>query len=196
MHQARVAGLLGSVIRDLAPFKYQPRNERYGQMLEAVMGIFDREQAGTVPVKVRIEAADALGQAGDPRLEDDSLRWVDIPGGRYLMGAQKDDRGSPNYDPESSYVETPHWVEIEGFRIARWPVTVQDYALFVEDEGYTEARWWAPETFKRWPGPRDWENQTEYPNRPVVNVSWYEASAYCAWLVSGCGTLAGWKRAR
>ena len=40
----------------------------------------------------RIDAADALGQAGDPRLDhhrDDY--WVTIPAGRFVMGAQSKD---------------------------------------------------------------------------------------------------------
>ncbi len=33
------------------------------------MGIFDRERSQSVPIETRIEAADALGQAGDTRLD-------------------------------------------------------------------------------------------------------------------------------
>ena len=57
-----------------------------------------------MPLETRIAAADALGQAGDPRLDfhrDDY--WVTIPAGKFLMGAQAKDPKKPNYDPESTY---------------------------------------------------------------------------------------------
>jgi len=180
--QARAVGLLGGIVRDLAPFKYEPSDYRYRQTLEAVMGMFTPEGSESVPVKLRIEAAEALGQAGDPRLMDDSLRWVYITCGKFLMGAQKQDRNAPNFDPEAQDEETPHSVELDSFQIGRWPVTVQDYAVFIEDDGYAEQRWWLPEGFAKKQTPNDWLQQIEHPNRPVVSVCWYEAMAYAAWL--------------
>ncbi len=100
------------------------------------------------------------------------------------MGAQKQNPNAPNYDPDARENEfPPHVVEVDGFKIGRYPVTVQDYAVFIEDDGYAEPRWWMPEGFGRWQEPGDWlQQQAEHPNRPVVEVSWFEAMAYCAWL--------------
>ena len=59
------------------------------------MAIFDREKSRSVPIETRIEAADALGQAGDPRLDfGRNDYWVTIPAGKFLMGAQTQDRRS------------------------------------------------------------------------------------------------------
>ena len=67
--RARCAGLLGNVLRDLAPVKYQVTDGRYQALLDAVMAMFDRDKSRNVPIETRIEAADALGQAVDPRLD-------------------------------------------------------------------------------------------------------------------------------
>jgi hypothetical protein len=124
--QARAAGVLGAIVRDLSPFAYAPADPRYAELLQAVMGIFERDRARGIPIEVRIEAAEALGAAGDPRLDDESLRWVEIDGGRFLMGAQSKDRGQPGYDAEAQEDETPRWAELDGFRLGRWPVTVAE----------------------------------------------------------------------
>jgi len=182
--QAATAGLLGALVRDLAPFDYTPADARYRHLMDAVMGVFEAQRAGEVPVTQRIEAAEALGAAGDPRLEDEVLRWVQIPAGEFLMGAQASDRDQPSYDPEA-YEENetpPHRVALDAFRISRWPVTVAEYARFVEDEGYGEPRWWSAGGAGNWEGPDEWDEQTQHSNWPVVNVSWLEAQAYCAWL--------------
>ena len=179
--QARAVGLLVGIVRDLAPFNYEPRDVRYRQTLATVTDMFTPEGSKPFPIELRIAAAEALGLAGDPRLADESLRWVSIPAGTFLMGAQQQDQKAPNYNPMARDNETPQTLELSGFHIGRWPVTVQDYALFIEDDGYAEHIWWL-KIFDEWQNPKDWQQQTEHPNRPVVGVSWYEAMAYAAWL--------------
>ena len=107
--EARCAGLLGAAVRDLTPVKYRPADPRYQELLDKVMGIFDAEKAQGIDIKVIIEAAEALGQAGDPRFTDAARaqNWVDIPAGKFLLGAQKSDRSKPNYDPEAYEDEAP-----------------------------------------------------------------------------------------
>ena len=188
--QALAIGLLEGIVRDLAPFLYEPNDSRYRQTFIEVMRIFEPEPSKSVPVKLRIATAEALGRAGDPRLADDKLNWVELPAGRFLMGAQKHDKNLPNYDPVTYGDESPpHWVEVDAFKMGRYPVTVQEYAVFIEDEGYTEAAWWMPEYFGRWQEPADWQQQLEHQNRPVVGVSWVESMAYCAWLSERCRRL-------
>lgn len=90
--QTRCVGLVDSVLRDLGPLKYQVSDPRYQRLLTASMAIFDRQGSADVPLETRIVAADALGQAGDPRIDfrrDDY--WVSIPASRFLMGAQSKD---------------------------------------------------------------------------------------------------------
>jgi formylglycine-generating enzyme required for sulfatase activity/energy-coupling factor transporter ATP-binding protein EcfA2 len=174
--KARVYGLAMAVVQDLRPYSFVPAG-RHG--LEAiggeVMQIF--KPAGMkVPLKVRVSAAEALGQAGDPRLQQEN------------------------------------WVEIEpGLSFGAYPVTVQEYARFVDAGGYDPegfggewiAEWQdavegmlSTEPYKAWKWllgdrerrlPRDWQRRLESPSRPVFNVSWYEAAAYCAWLTRRSG---------
>ncbi len=195
--QARCAGLLGNVLRDLAPVKYQVTDGRYQTLLDAVMAIFDRDKSRNVPIETRIEAADALGQAVDPRLDfRRNDYWVSIPAGKFWMGAQAKQAKKPNYDPDAASDESPvHEVHLDEFRIARYPVTVGQYLQFIDDEGYQDQRWWEGGGFGQFSEPDDWESQLQYPSRPVVNVSWYEAAAFCAWAGFQLPTEAQWERA-
>jgi hypothetical protein len=70
--EARCAGLLGSIVRDLRPLNYQPADPRYQRTMDAVLGIFDADKAYAIEFEVRLEAAEALGLAGDPRLRQDN----------------------------------------------------------------------------------------------------------------------------
>jgi formylglycine-generating enzyme required for sulfatase activity len=170
IEQARAAGLLGALVRDLSPFNYQPpADAKYGKLMNDVKAMFDPEKAKGIPVELRIEVAEALGMEGDPHRDDESQRWVELLGGKFPMY---------DYDPDG----TTHWVEVEGLRMGRWPVTVAEYARFVEEEGYRETGWWAAGCFGQWNTPDEWEGQLQHLSRPVVYVSWYEAMAYCAWL--------------
>ncbi len=198
--QTRCAGLIGSILQDLAPLKFEFPDARYHGLLDAVTAIFDRQRCQAVPLAERIAAADALGQAGDARLDlrrDDY--WVAISAGKFLMGAQSQHPKGANYDPEAIETgvirETPHEVSLDAYCIARYPVTVGQYGQFVEDEGYEDDCWWAAGGFGEYTEPDGWERQLAYPSRPVVGVSWWEAMAFCIWARVRLATEAEWERA-
>jgi len=149
----------------------------------------------------RAEAGDALGKLGDPRpgactLEPDMLP---IQPGKFI------------YQKRTHMIKRP-------FAIARYPVTVAQFGLFMAGGGYEEPRYWdGPENAGwRWrltehpdyrgegpiTRPQFWQQPRWHgENRPIVGVSWYEAMAYCAWLAEKSGreyrlpTEEAWERA-
>ncbi|MCX6631890.1 MAG: SUMF1/EgtB/PvdO family nonheme iron enzyme, partial [Candidatus Solibacter sp.] len=190
--QVRCAALLSGMMRDLSRMNYKPKNAAYEPAVRKVMGIFESGEAERIEIGKRSEAADLLGQVGDPRLEEDN--WVDIPAGSFLMGAQKRKKRDPNYDPEAYDDEAPvHEVTLRGFRIRRLPVTVQEFAAFMKKGGYEVSKYW-DEGFGTFSEPKDWRKQEQFPNRPVTGVSWFEAAAYCCWAGGRLPTEAEWER--
>ncbi|MEI8166449.1 MAG: SUMF1/EgtB/PvdO family nonheme iron enzyme, partial [Chloroflexales bacterium] len=81
-------------------------------------------------------------------------------------------------------------ITLPAFWLARYPITVAQYAPFVA-EGYGEdaEHWWTKEGWQ-WkqsgtPTMQPWGwNDPQYngSNQPVIGLTWYEATAYCAWL--------------
>ena len=70
---------------------------------------------------------------------------VEIPGGRFLIGAAQNDRSQ---DDRSFVFDNEKWVheiEIHPFRIARAPVTNGEFLEFVEAGGYREEKYWSAE---------------------------------------------------
>lgn len=92
----------------------------------------------------------------------------DVPAGPFLAGADR------RRDPEASDSDPePHVVDVPAFRIARYPVTVAEYACAVR-VGAMRA-------------PRDWDRQSQRPHHPVVRMSWKNAIDYAAWLAQTTG---------
>jgi len=92
--------------------------------------------------------------------------------------------------PAQNLVEAPRSELMDTFLIGRYPVTNMEFAEFVTHGGYTEREWWDQAGW-RWINehklrfPRYWLNSRfNLPNQPVTGVSFFEASAYCAWLTS------------
>jgi hypothetical protein len=157
--QARTAGIAGRLLQTLAAYQYRPRPEIsqvYGELLASSLAIFERAGAARVPVRDRIAAAEALGRGGDPRLAPERDNFLPVSG-------------------------------LAGVRLGKYPVTVEEYHRFVESRGYEEpgfweAAGWALREAQGWAVPGSWDEQLQTPNRPVTEVSWYEAAAYCRWL--------------
>lgn len=101
-----------------------------------------------------------------------SAAWVEIPGGTFWMGAQKQDSDAPGYDPEAEDREAPvRQVTVSPFRLARHPVTNRQYAAYLQETGKEPPEHWLEGQVP--------EGKAEH---PVVYVSWTDAVAFCHWF--------------
>jgi formylglycine-generating enzyme required for sulfatase activity len=122
---------------------------------------------------------DALPEIERQNLEPETIY---VPSGPFLMGSD---------DPAIQPWERQHPVDLPAYRIGRYPVTVREYAAFIKSQ-------------KDHPAPPGWFNR-EPPagllDHPIVNVSWFDALAYCTWLSQQTGrryslpSEAEWERA-
>ena len=166
-----------------------------------------------LPVVDRAAAGDTLAQLGDPRpgvgvnvvagKSMPDFAWCEVPAGPFPMGNDK------AHDADADDDEQPRWMcglIVEPYRIARYPVTVAQFAVFIEAGGYAERRWWSDESWawrekENIAAPDDNGAKFEVPNHPRVGVSWFEAEAFCRWASDALGTAiflpseAQWERA-
>src|SRR5262249_11696324 len=154
--RARCVGLIGQILQDLKSWGYQIADARYRDNLEQVLRIFDAKAAREIDFATRLEAADALGQAGDPRLAREN--WVKVEGGSFWMGAQKKDRKGRNYDPDADDDEAPvRREEVRTFWMRRYPVTVAEYSRFEAEGGYRKPEYWKVGGYGNFTGPENWQ---------------------------------------
>jgi hypothetical protein len=76
--------LLSAMMQDLSRMEYWPRTEGFERTVLQTVGIFECGESESIDISLRIEAAELLGQVGDPRLRENN--WVRIPAGTFVMG--------------------------------------------------------------------------------------------------------------
>ena len=75
----------------------------------------------------------------------------------------------------------PHKEQIRTFCLARFPITVGQYRAFLQSkDGWRNPDWWGSDLYRDPDG--DGYNIGRHSNFPVVNVSWFDAVAFCRWL--------------
>jgi formylglycine-generating enzyme required for sulfatase activity len=171
----------------------QPQPQQNEQQLELVRLLNDATQH--LPLEKRLEAGRTLARLGDPRypVSLDEWRtqtaqrnetfgapdgyWCYVRPGTYRIGGWKEGEASADH-------------ELPAFWIARYPITVAQYAAFIADGGYANKDYWTPNGWE-WRQERDrtqpyrWDNASyNSPNQAVIGVTWYECMAFCSWLTA------------
>lgn len=168
-----------------------------------------------LPLSRKSNVADVLSKIGDsrsgvgirsgsPRTPD--IVWIDIPAGEFIAGSRDINTSWAN----AVEIGLPSPINVErSFKISKYPVTVAQFALFIEDNGYDKPQHWTDQGKEwlagRWRSswrdqsswlaehlestdkfrfPLNWMLQLENDNRPVVGICWFEADAFANWLRS------------
>ncbi len=130
--------------------------------------------------------ASATPNAGDRMTDAMGVTMVYVPPGRYVMGDL------------SSYADAPEDVVIaHGFWLDLTPVTNVLYAEFIAAGGYKNSDYWTKEGWE-WVQQNDVQRPTDDdgfagPDQPRVQVTWFEAYAYCRWRGGRLPTEAEWE---
>ena len=91
---------------------------------------------------------------------------IHIPAGKFLYGGEKQS------------------IHLDAFWIAKTPVTNLQYQAFVDAAGFRKPDHW-----------KDGKIPAGKKDHPVVNVSWYDAVAFCEWAGLRLPTEAEWEKA-
>ncbi|MEU6422941.1 ergothioneine biosynthesis protein EgtB [Streptomyces spiralis] len=129
-----------------------------------------------------------------------------VPGGPFTMGTSTEPWALDNERPAHVREVAPFWIDTT-------PVTNGAYTAFIEDGGYDDPRWWAPDGWThirrheinaplfwrrdagQWLRRRFGVTEVVPPDEPVLHVCWYEADAYARWAGRRLPTEAEWEKA-
>ena len=131
-----------------------------------------------------------------------------VPAGRVLLGplAEQASSSSGAFDAQSDDARAVH-ASRRNAVLRPLLVTNLEYQRFVDSGGYEKLEYWHEEALPALldfvdqtgqPGPRYWIEGCYHggeERRPVVGVSWYEASAYARWAGKRLPTDAEWTKA-
>ena len=109
------------------------------------------------------------------KITKDGKKMRYIPGGKYIMGSEK------GYAEEKPL----HEVEVAPFYMDEKPVTNGEFRAYCDAVG------------RGYPGSPRWEDMPDYfvnyPDYPVINISWGEAAAYAKWAGKRLPTEEEWE---
>ncbi|MEW6240227.1 MAG: SUMF1/EgtB/PvdO family nonheme iron enzyme, partial [Chloroflexota bacterium] len=177
----QASSLAGQALVEMRLLEDAANQSRYEVLLDHVRDWLKQTlEKGELTPRERAEAGDTLARLGDPRFDEQNwylpneplLGFVHIPAGEFAMGTKKKDIQDliKKYGGDKEWYEREveqHTVSLPDFYLARYPVTVAQFKVFVEETKYDKVI----------------ENALNgIPNHPVRYVTWHDAIAYCNWL--------------
>ena len=123
------------------------------------------------------------------------IEYIKYSKGNFKQGSLQLNNNHLIFDNEMPYFTK----NVDDFRISKYPITEYQYLQFIENKGYEKKEYWCRNGYNfikenniRYP--KNWEkkekkyykkiNNKYYSvetNLPVINISYYEASAFCKW---------------
>jgi hypothetical protein len=143
------------------------------------------DKAQPLPVAERVRAGFLLGELGDPRFPVALDEWkveiaralagdargyfCRVEAGTYIIGSADDDPDAEDHEkPQHSVTfDAPFW-------IGRYPITNAQWETWVQ-EGGKRAFYMVD------------SHNLNYPNQPVVGMSWHMCNDFCAWVSKQVG---------
>ena len=110
---------------------------------------------------------------GEPPFAEPQSEMVLIPGGEFFMGSNTDGDHAP-----------AHEVRLEAFYLDVHEVTNAEYYGFCQATGHRLPEFWGIDVRRSGP---------QFPDHPVVGVSWQDATDYAAWIGKRLPTEAEWE---
>ncbi len=127
--------------------------------LASKLGLDDEQRALYQQLHEKIQQGRHRSREKTASIQSHDGSMALVPAGEFIMGSSM---GEADEQPV-------HWVYVETFFMDKYQVSVSQYARFL-DATFQEA-------------PPDWSimNRSQHQKRPIVNVNWTDAHAYCAW---------------
>jgi formylglycine-generating enzyme required for sulfatase activity len=137
------------------------------------LGLDDEQQALYQQLQVKLQQRHTQNHEKAAPAQHQNWSMALVPAGEFTMG-------SSGGDPDELPV---HKVYVDAFFMDLHQLSVAQYARFLEDT--------------RHDAPPEWSlmNRPQHQNRPVANVDWADAAAYCKWAGKRQPTEAEWEKA-